>query len=70
MEINTRVNYPVKTCLIKMEEQGQIDMECPMDKFCVSWLAIRVCCVGTKLAVEAWNDHPVPGIYYLNSVHV
>ena len=70
MEINTRVNYPVKTCLIKMEEQGQIDMECPMDKFCVSWLAIRVRCVGTKLAVEAWNDHSVPGIYYLNSVHV
>ena len=63
MEINTRVNYPVKVCLNKMDEQGQVDMECPLHKFYVSWLAIRVCCVGTKLVVQAWNDHPVPGNY-------
>ena len=41
VEINGRVNYPVKASLIKMEEQGVIDMESSMHKFCVSWFAIR-----------------------------
>lgn len=56
-----------------MEEQGEINMECSLQKFCVSWLAIRVCCVGTKLAVEAWNDHPIPGIitsYYIDHLWI
>ena len=44
-----------------MDEQGQIDMESETHKFCVSWLAIRVCSVGAAMAVEAWNDHPLPG---------
>ena len=61
MEINARVNYPVKVCLARIEESGMIDMESSIHKFCLSWFAIRVCCVGAKLAVEAWNEHPVPG---------
>lgn len=61
VEINTRVNYPVKACLIAMEESCEIDMDSAVHKFCVSWFAIRVCSVGTTLAVQAWNDHPVPG---------
>ena len=68
VEINGRVNYPVKASLIKMEEQGVIDMESSMHKFCVSWFAIRVCCVGTKLAVQAWNEHPVPGYCIVTTV--
>ena len=63
VEINTRVNYPVKACLIGMEENGEIDMESSMQKFCVSWFAIRVCCLGTKLAIQAWNEHTIPGIF-------
>ena len=46
VEMNTHV---VKACLVKIEEQGEIGMECSLPKFCVSWFAIRVCCVGTKL---------------------
>jgi len=45
-----------------MEERGEIEMESSMQKFCVSWFAIRVCCVGTKLAVQAWNEHTILGI--------
>ena len=60
VEINTRVNYLVKTALVEMES-SQIDMEHPMHRFCVSWVAIRVCSVGIRLAVEAWNNHPVSG---------
>ena len=61
VEINSRVNYPVKACLVKMEEEGQIDMNNEVHKYCVSWLSIRVCSVGARLTVDAWNDHPVPG---------
>ena len=45
-----------------MEECGEIDLESSMQKICVSWFAIHVCCVGTKLAVQAWNEHTIPGI--------
>ena len=62
MEINTHVNYPIKASLVRMVERGEIDMECPVQKYFVSWLTIRVCCVGSRLAVDAWNNHPVPGI--------
>ena len=27
VEINSRVNYPVKRCLVNMEEEGEIDMD-------------------------------------------
>lgn len=39
------VNYPVKPCLIKMKEHGQIDME---GLSCVPWQAIGVCSVGAE----------------------
>ena len=61
VEVNSRVNYPIKACLIMMEENGVINMESALHKFCVSWFTIRVCSVGTKLVVEAWNDHPISG---------
>ena len=46
-----------------MEESCEIDMGSAVHKFCVSWFANRVCSVGTTLAIQAWNDHPVPSIY-------
>ena len=61
VEINGRVNYPLKTCLVEMEEQSEIDLESSHVKFCVSWFTIRVSNVGTTLAVQAWNDHPISG---------
>ena len=36
MEINGRVNYPLKRILVKMEEEGLVDMDSPTDQFCVS----------------------------------
>ncbi len=67
VEINSRVNYPVKACLIQMEENGEIDMASSMIKFCISWFSIRVCSVGTTLAIKAWNEHPIPGKMLRNS---
>lgn len=61
VEINGRVNYPIKSCLIALEEAGDINMDCPYNQYCVSWFAIRVANVGTTIAVNAWNHHPIPG---------
>jgi hypothetical protein len=61
VEINGRVNYPIKSCLISMQERGELDMDNEHVKFCVSWFAIRVANVGTTLAVSSWNQHTIPG---------
>jgi hypothetical protein len=61
VEINSRVNYPLKNCLIGLEENEEINMECSHEKFCVSWFSIRVASVGASIAVQAWNEHPIPG---------
>ena len=65
VEINARVNYPLKTCLMELEERSDIDMDCDHVKFCVSWFTIRVANIGTTLAVESWNEHPIPGTAYI-----
>lgn len=63
VEFNGRVNYPLKECLISMEERRDIEIDCPHQKFLISWFTIRVSNVGSTLAVQAWNEHPIPGIY-------
>ena len=69
MEVNGRVNYPVKSCLVALQERGEIDLDCPHQKFCVSWFTIRVCNIGTTLAVQAWNEHPIPGAVKLTCMY-
>ena len=60
VEINNRVNYPVKDALIHMESDDTIDMSCVNTKFCVSWIAMRTVQVGTALEVASWNKHRIP----------
>ena len=59
VEVNARVNYPIKHCLVWLEENGEINIDDPHQKFCVSWFTIHVANVGTTLVVQAWNDHPI-----------
>ena len=61
VEINSRINYPVKRCLLDMVENGLLQLENPMVQFCVSWYTIHICNVGLDLFVQAWNEHPLPG---------
>ena len=64
VEVNKRVNYPLKKALMDMENDDLIDTQDKVNhlhRFCVSWLAIRVANVGTRLAVDAWNAHSIPG---------
>ena len=67
VEINKRVNYPIKKILLDMQNEHIIktDQGNTVHCFCVSWFALRVVCVGTTLAVRSWNDHPIPGVFPL-----
>ena len=57
-EINSRVNYPIKSVLVRMEAEELIDMR---NKFSVSWVTIRVIASPVAAFVSAWNSHTVPG---------
>ncbi len=70
MEINSRVNYPLKTCLVQLESCHDIDMDCLHVRYCVSWFTIRVASEGIQLAVQSWNDHPIPGMYLCYIIRV
>ena len=61
VEMNCRTNYPVKRALVDMENNGMIDIEDDVTKFCVSWVARQVVEVGLGYAVNSWNSHHIPG---------
>ena len=63
MEVNAGVNYPIKNALRDMEQQGVIDMEFEDTQFYVSSVTLRVSRVGMQRTVEAWNYHPISGMY-------
>ncbi|CAH3033724.1 unnamed protein product [Porites lobata] len=61
VEVNCRTNYPIKRALVQMENDGVIDIEDEVTKFCVSWVAKKVVEVGVSYMVNSWNSHPIPG---------
>ena len=69
MEVNKRVNYPIKKVLVDMMHKGDICMDNPLHQFCSSWLALYVSNVGARYFVTSLNAHPIPGMnfYYCNS---
>lgn len=64
MEVNARVNYPIKYALRDMEQRGVVDMELECTKFYVSSVSLRVASVVMKRTVNTWNHHPIPGMSY------
>lgn len=60
VEVNSRVNYPIKSALGQFARDGFIDMSLDYTKFAVSWVTCHVSKVGLKRFVEAWNHHSVP----------
>jgi len=60
-EVNMRVNYPIKKILVELDNNQRIDMECDIQKFCVSAVACRVAQLGLNRVIEAWNLHPISG---------
>ena len=56
---------PLKTCLMELEERSDIDMDCDHVKFCMSWFTVWAANIVTTLAVESWNEHPIPDTAYI-----
>ena len=64
VEVNSRVNFPLKRALISMQQRNIIDMDCPVTSFCVSMMTGILCQVGLQTHVSAWNNHRIPGIVF------
>ena len=67
VEVNARVNYPIKNALREMEENNLIDMELDYVKYCVSSVALRFAYVGMHKVVQSWNNHTIPGDLHIIS---
>ena len=61
VEVNSRVNYPIKHALNTMEEDSFISLECNQTKFFVSQVTQRLAYFGMQTTVRAWNNHHIPG---------
>lgn len=69
MEVNNRVNYPLKSILNDLVSKGYIDMSNQVTKFCVSWVTCGVSNYGLGKFIDAWNKHPIPSEYSMYWVY-
>ena len=52
----------MKRVLIKMENDGIINMASDVTKFCVCMVAIHTTTVGLERLVSSWNHHFISGM--------
>ena len=61
MEVNGRINYPIKLSLNEMSDTGEIDVvNSPVHQFVVSYVAKMLASHGAAVFIEAWNNHRIP----------
>ena len=61
VEVNVRVNCPIKRILVQTDINEMIDMNDDIHKFCVSFVSIQVASFGLEAVVASWNEHIIPG---------
>ncbi|XP_060759597.1 uncharacterized protein LOC132886813 [Neoarius graeffei] len=61
LEVNQRVNFPLKTALVQMCDQEEICLDDSLTKFCTSNLTCHISRIGLTNFVKAWNAHRIPG---------
>ena len=54
------MNYPLKTSLIRLEENGCFDILDEVHKFCVSSVAVQVSYSAVENLIDADNAHRIP----------
>ena len=64
VEVNSRVNYPIKNALVEFDNSSLFDMDDETERFCVSWVAMKVANYGLNICVGAWNAHPIAGEFF------
>lgn len=52
--------YPIKRVVASMVNQGSLDIESDMVKYCVSTVLQAVASVGMQRMISAWNAHYIP----------
>ena len=60
VEVNTRVNYPIKDILSNFVASDRIDMDNEVTRFCISWVPCNVSRHGLKKFVQSWNNDRIP----------
>ena len=60
VEVNQRVSYLIKRIITELDDQHVVNMENDIERFCVSIVLRRICMVGLKRMVAAWNSHTIP----------
>lgn len=55
VEENSRVNYPIKACLLRMIENGHLLMDDQCTCFWVSWYSFHVDNIVLNLFVHSWS---------------
>ena len=60
VEVNQRVTYPIKRIIAEMDDQHVINMESDTERSCISNVLRRICMVGLKRMIDAWNSHTIP----------
>ena len=61
VEVNQRVNYPIKRVLNGLVNSEQVNMNDEVTRFAISWVTFRVCHSGCIQVIDSWNSHAVPG---------
>jgi hypothetical protein len=64
-EVNSRVNYPIKTAFIEM---ANLDMDDALQRFCCSVVATQVASLGLQRCVDSWNHHSISGEIFFTQI--
>lgn len=64
VDLNSRVFYPIKRCLIEMEEQSEINLEQSMTKYATSAVSCSLVNIGVQRYIACHNNQHVQGWFF------
>ena len=61
VEMNGRVNYPLKTALVWLDNNNIFDINDEIQKYSVSQVSMAVAKYGASICIRSWNEHHIRG---------